>query len=380
MTFGHRARRSGSGSGTTPSGFTIPAGGTRPGLQLRPVRLRAGELPAPVRPGADVVLDGRASRRTGTCASTSGTTGRSGCRSSSRHAGRRRELQPFLRVERAARAPLLPLRLLPRQLLDPRARRASTACSAARIRAATAEPCPPAPRYRFHTQRLTANDPPIFTGLLLALGQGVDRPISAWEEMFLPLKMREHVRARDGRRAGRRAPAAGPIRAHALRVVGTAAARRRRPTGCRGIWRWAGSSAARRWLLARRARGKARRRASGFCVIVLGWAAAGRAGGPGAGGTLGVHRPRDGLLGTRTCCQVESAGVAAAAGLVVGAVRGRARGATGGPAAVALAGLSVLGLVLKAAAGARSGERAGHRARAAGPPGDRRAALPPPWR
>jgi hypothetical protein len=49
--------------------------------------------------------------------------------------------------------------------------------------------------YRFHTQRLTANDPPIFTGLLLALGPGVDRPISAWEEMFLPLALRDHIRA-----------------------------------------------------------------------------------------------------------------------------------------------------------------------------------------
>jgi hypothetical protein len=48
--------------------------------------------------------------------------------------------------------------------------------------------------YRFHTQRLTANDPLIFTGLLLALGQQVDRPISAWEEMFLPLALRDHVR------------------------------------------------------------------------------------------------------------------------------------------------------------------------------------------
>jgi hypothetical protein len=48
--------------------------------------------------------------------------------------------------------------------------------------------------YRFHTQRLTANDPAIFTALLAALGPGVDRPISAWEEMFLPLKMREWVR------------------------------------------------------------------------------------------------------------------------------------------------------------------------------------------
>jgi hypothetical protein len=48
--------------------------------------------------------------------------------------------------------------------------------------------------YRFHTQRLTANDPLVFTGLLLALGQQVDRPISAWEEMFLPLALRDHAR------------------------------------------------------------------------------------------------------------------------------------------------------------------------------------------
>jgi Domain of unknown function (DUF4105) len=48
--------------------------------------------------------------------------------------------------------------------------------------------------YRFHTQRLTANDPPVFTGLLLALGHPVDRPISAWEEMFLPLAMRDWIR------------------------------------------------------------------------------------------------------------------------------------------------------------------------------------------
>jgi hypothetical protein len=48
--------------------------------------------------------------------------------------------------------------------------------------------------FRFHTLRLTENDPPIYTGLLLALGQPVDRPISAWEEMFLPLALREHLR------------------------------------------------------------------------------------------------------------------------------------------------------------------------------------------
>jgi hypothetical protein len=48
--------------------------------------------------------------------------------------------------------------------------------------------------YRSHTLRLTANDPATFTGLFLALGPGVDRPISAWEEMFLPMALREHAR------------------------------------------------------------------------------------------------------------------------------------------------------------------------------------------
>ena len=61
------------------------------------------------------------------------------------------------------------------------------------IREQTAE-VPTGTTYRFHTQRHTANDPPIFTGLLLALGPGVDRPISAWEEMFLPMALRKHVR------------------------------------------------------------------------------------------------------------------------------------------------------------------------------------------
>jgi Domain of unknown function (DUF4105) len=61
------------------------------------------------------------------------------------------------------------------------------------IRKATAD-APTGRTYRFHTLRLTSNDPPIYTGLLLALGQPVDRPITKWEEMFLPLAMREHIR------------------------------------------------------------------------------------------------------------------------------------------------------------------------------------------
>ncbi len=55
--------------------------------------------------------------------------------------------------------------------------------------------------YRFHTQRLTENDPVVYTGLQLALGHPVDREISAWDEMFLPLALREHIRNVTVRRA-----------------------------------------------------------------------------------------------------------------------------------------------------------------------------------
>jgi hypothetical protein len=62
-----------------------------------------------------------------------------------------------------------------------------------RIRAQTASVWTGA-TYRYHTQRLTTSEPLIYTGLLAALGPAVDRPISAWEEMFLPMKLREHLR------------------------------------------------------------------------------------------------------------------------------------------------------------------------------------------
>jgi hypothetical protein len=49
--------------------------------------------------------------------------------------------------------------------------------------------------FRFHTQRLTTNDIPIYTGIQIATGRGADQPLSAWEEMFLPSKLKEHLRA-----------------------------------------------------------------------------------------------------------------------------------------------------------------------------------------
>ncbi|HEY7029499.1 MAG TPA: DUF4105 domain-containing protein [Gemmatimonadales bacterium] len=48
--------------------------------------------------------------------------------------------------------------------------------------------------FRFHTQRLTTNDIPMYTAMQIATGRGADEPLSAWEEMFLPFKLREHLR------------------------------------------------------------------------------------------------------------------------------------------------------------------------------------------
>lgn len=48
--------------------------------------------------------------------------------------------------------------------------------------------------YRFHTQRLTQDDALVYGGTLAALGHPVDDPISSWEEMFLPVKLMQHLR------------------------------------------------------------------------------------------------------------------------------------------------------------------------------------------
>ncbi|MDH3292043.1 MAG: DUF4105 domain-containing protein [Gemmatimonadota bacterium] len=48
--------------------------------------------------------------------------------------------------------------------------------------------------FRFHTQRLTTANVLYYTGLLAALGRRTDRPISAWEEMFIPMSVRDRVR------------------------------------------------------------------------------------------------------------------------------------------------------------------------------------------
>jgi len=48
--------------------------------------------------------------------------------------------------------------------------------------------------YRSHTSRLTQDDWPVFTGTMIGLGQPTDRPIDAFEEMFLPVRMMERFK------------------------------------------------------------------------------------------------------------------------------------------------------------------------------------------
>ena len=52
----------------------------------------------------------------------------------------------------------------------------------------------PGTTLRFHSLRLVSSDLWTYIGLSLGLGQPVDEPLSAWDEMFLPLKLREHLR------------------------------------------------------------------------------------------------------------------------------------------------------------------------------------------
>lgn len=47
---------------------------------------------------------------------------------------------------------------------------------------------------RWHSRRIGSYNPAIYLGLDALMGHAVDRPLSAWEEGFLPLKLQEHLR------------------------------------------------------------------------------------------------------------------------------------------------------------------------------------------
>jgi hypothetical protein len=48
--------------------------------------------------------------------------------------------------------------------------------------------------YRWHTQRVMTGDIPLYTGVTFALGHPADKPLSMWEEMFLPVRMANNLR------------------------------------------------------------------------------------------------------------------------------------------------------------------------------------------
>ncbi len=56
------------------------------------------------------------------------------------------------------------------------------------------EPVATGRTYRFHTRRSVCYNPPIYTALEFILGQPVDRAISAWDEGYLPMSLRDHLR------------------------------------------------------------------------------------------------------------------------------------------------------------------------------------------
>ena len=48
--------------------------------------------------------------------------------------------------------------------------------------------------FRGHTERLTADDVPVYLGLDVAMGDAIDEPITQWDEMFLPSMVAERLR------------------------------------------------------------------------------------------------------------------------------------------------------------------------------------------
>jgi hypothetical protein len=48
--------------------------------------------------------------------------------------------------------------------------------------------------YRWHTLRLTQDGFPITTGMHIGLGRPADRPMTAWQEFFLPQRLHDYVR------------------------------------------------------------------------------------------------------------------------------------------------------------------------------------------
>ena len=84
------------------------------------------------------------------------------------------------------------------------------------IRAAT-EDIDTGTTYRWHTARLLQSVPAAYAGIQFVVGNRGDETISAWEEMFLPLRLKEHL---DGVRVVDAEGESGPLLGEAVQVVG----------------------------------------------------------------------------------------------------------------------------------------------------------------
>ena len=49
--------------------------------------------------------------------------------------------------------------------------------------------------FRSHSRRLVGDDLPLYLGIHAGLGPATDREISVWEEMFIPMRLEDHLRA-----------------------------------------------------------------------------------------------------------------------------------------------------------------------------------------
>ena len=83
------------------------------------------------------------------------------------------------------------------------------------IRAAT-EDTDTGTTYRWHTARLLQSAPAAYAGIQFVVGDRGDETISAWEEMFLPLRLREHL---DGIRIVDAEGEQAPLLGEAVQVV-----------------------------------------------------------------------------------------------------------------------------------------------------------------
>jgi len=83
------------------------------------------------------------------------------------------------------------------------------------IRAATGE-TDTGTTYRWHTARLLQSAPAAYAGIQFVVGNRGDEPISAWDEMFLPLRLKEHL---DGLRIVDTEGESAPLLGEAVRVV-----------------------------------------------------------------------------------------------------------------------------------------------------------------